>query len=393
MEQNRNPSLSASALSSRMESARGDVPPRQLEHGQGGAAQLRSGPRVPSMPGGLPPLPTFKALPQWDCRNVFSPPRSDTYTSMPPQRAEESFSSLMGQAAGSQPQSLFQRGFPASMGWDMPHEHAGVPRMQQSRSFDDSITVGRVHTGVAGEDGRAAMQTSNMEVGLHGRRCKEGPLAGEVPPPLPHRLIEWISHRRQSKMGTVSGPFPNAGAQDACSGPVEDIAGTQAAQGMATADMGETREGSKNRATASMPVMESLPQKERAGAIIGGWMKGLALLRYLEEEDAMHVNRPRSQQDSGVASDDEGGGASEGIVPCRPAEGDMSEGSMYRAHRQGGRRSRSDSPAAGGRDETMSDIATTSGDSNKQNVELVGTFVTVLEGLKKTMADGNAALR
>ncbi|GBG73484.1 hypothetical protein CBR_g16825 [Chara braunii] len=300
MEQNHNPSLSASALSSRMESASGDVPP--LISAAGASSGGRSAaPRVPSMPGGLPPLPTFKALLQWDRRNVFSPPRSDTSISMPPQCAEESFSSLMGQAAGGQPQSPFQSGFPGSMGWGMPHEHAGVPRMQRLRSFDDSVTGGRVHMGVAGEDGRAAMQTSNMEVGLHGQaEMQRGAFGGggHLPTaPSPDRM-DFAPQAMED--GDSRRPSPNAGAQDACNGPVEDIAGMQAAKGMATAGVGETGEGSKN--TTTMSNVSGVGESAAKGKSRGNNCRldeTLALPRYLEEEDAMHVNRPRRQQMKG----------------------------------------------------------------------------------------------
>ncbi|GBG67371.1 hypothetical protein CBR_g507 [Chara braunii] len=300
MEENRNPSLSASTLSSRKESASGDVPPSISAAGAwpGGRS---AAPRVPSMLGGLPPLPTFKAPPQWDCRNVLSPPRSDTYTSIPPQRAEESFSSLMGQAAGSQPQSPFQRGFPSSIGWGMPHEHAGVPRIKQSRSFDDSITGGRVHTGVAGVDGRAAMQTSNMEVGLRGQvEMQRRAFGGAGPPPSAPSPNQMEFAPQAMEDGDSRRPSPNARGQDAWSGPVEDIAGAQAAQGMTTAGVGETGEGSKSTATASNAggVGESAAKGKSRG---DNWRldETLALLRYLAEEDAMHVNRPRRQQMKG----------------------------------------------------------------------------------------------
>ncbi|GBG67718.1 hypothetical protein CBR_g846 [Chara braunii] len=360
MEQNRNRSLSASALSTRMESASGDVPPSISAAGawpRWGSAALR----VPSMPGGLPPLPTFKALPQWDCRNVFSPPRSDTYTSMPPQRAKESLSSLMGQAAGGQPQLPFQRGFPTPMGWGCRMSAQAFHVCRGRGPSTTRLQVGESHTSVASEDGRAAMQTSNMEVGLCGQaETQRGAfggtgggvhtgVAGEDGRAAMQTSNMEVGLRGQAE--TQRGAFGGGGPPPIC--PIAR------SNGFHTAGNGRWGE------------LATLPQRKGAGRM--QWSCG------------GHC------QDAGSAGD--GDCRCGGDRRRQRAESDMSEGSKYQCTGGGGRRGRSDSPAAGGRDETMSDITTTLADSNKQNAEmLVGTFVTALEGLNKTMADGNTAL-
>ncbi|GBG81226.1 hypothetical protein CBR_g31898 [Chara braunii] len=184
MEQNRNPSLSASALSSRMESATADRRCAAIDLGRWsmarGAQRRSTGPFSARW---SPPFAHFQGTSTVGRPKCVLTARSDTYTSMLQQRAEESFSSLMGQAASAQPQSAFPSAFPSSMGWGMPHEQPDVPRMQWSMSFNDSITGGRVDTGVTGEDGRAAMQTSNLDVNVRGpAETQRGAIGGGSAP-------------------------------------------------------------------------------------------------------------------------------------------------------------------------------------------------------------------
>ncbi|GBG60566.1 hypothetical protein CBR_g8588 [Chara braunii] len=121
--------------------------------------------------------------------------------------------------------------------------------MQWPRFSDQSITGGRVYMGVVGDDARATMQSSNMDVNIRGEaETQRGGFGGGSAP----RTVASPDRIDFSMLAMEDGdcrrPSPNAGAHDVWNGPVEDIAGTQtttdgdgqSVQGIATAGTGET---------------------------------------------------------------------------------------------------------------------------------------------------------